>query len=110
MLWVALFLPGVLLISVRRSFGWVTVILTGGLVFALARFAPMQAQVIAAYAIAWLLLPSGVRRIFEIGLGSKDGENLRKITFIPHLIWSALWLVGAVAAVIVGGRWLVMPA
>ena len=110
MLWVTLFLLGILLLCVRRSFGWVTVILVGGLVFVIAHFAPMKTQVVAAYAIAWLLLLSGVRRIFEIGLGSGDGGDLRKLTFIPHLIWSVLWLAGALAAVAFGGRMLVMGA
>jgi hypothetical protein len=106
-LWVAVFLLGILLIAVRWSFGIFTVILAGGLVFALAYVAPVRAQVVAAYAIAWMLLLAGVRRIFEIGLGSADGKALRATTGIPHLIWSALWLAGALAAAVFGARMLI---
>lgn len=110
MLWVALFLLGILLVALRWSFGFITVIGAGVLVFLIARYAPMQAQEIAAYLVAWLLLLSGVRIIIERGLRSGDGTDLRKLTFIPHLIWSLLWLAGSIAAVVLGGTWLVMRA
>ncbi len=108
MLWVALFLLGILLIAVRWSFGILTVLLAGGLVFAVARFAPMGAQVVASYAVTWFLLLSGVRVIVESGLKTGDGASLRDFTFIPHLVWSLLWLAGALAALAVGGGMLVM--
>jgi peptidase M50B-like protein len=99
MLWGALFLLGILLLALRWSFG---------LVFLIARCTPMQTQVVAAYAIAWLLLVSGVRRIVEVGIESDDGKLLTGLTFIPRLIWSLLWLAGSIAAVVVGGKLLVM--
>ena len=108
MLWGALFLLGILLLALRWSFGFITVILAGGLVFLIARCTPMQTQVVAAYAIAWLLLVSGVRRIVEVGIESDDGKLLTGLTFIPRLIWSLLWLAGSIAAVVVGGELLVM--
>jgi len=111
MFWVALVLLVVLLLAVRWSFAFVTVPLALILTFLIAKFAPMQTQVIAAYALAWLLLLAGVRSIIELGLIPRgDAENLRKATFIPRLIWSLLWLAGALAAVAFGGRMLVMPA
>jgi hypothetical protein len=108
MLWGALFLLGILLLALRWSFGFITVIVAGGLVFLIARYTPMQTQVVAAYAIAWLLLVSGVRRIVEVGIESDDGKLLTGLTFIPRLIWSLLWLAGSIAAVAVGGKLLVM--
>lgn len=107
-LWVALFLLAILLLALRMSFGIVTVIPSGALVFFVARFAPVQTQEVTAYAITWLLLLSGVRVIIQHGLGSGDGSDLRKLTGIPHLLWSVLWLAGALWAVAVGGRMLVM--
>jgi Peptidase M50B-like len=107
-LWVTLFLLVILLTALSRSFGIVTVVLAGALVFFVARYAPMGTQIVAAYGVTWLLLLSGVRRILEIGLGSQDGKDLRGLTRIPHLLWSLLWLAAAVGAVILGARWLVM--
>jgi hypothetical protein len=111
MFWVALVLLVVLLLAVRWSFAFVTVPLALILAFFLARIAPVQMQVIAAYALAWLLLLAGVRSIIELGLRpGGDSDILRGVTFIPRLIWSLLWLAGAIAAVFLGGRMLVMPA
>jgi Peptidase M50B-like len=110
MFWVALVLLAILLLAARWSFAFVTVPLAGVLAFLIARFAPVHTQVIAAYATAWLLLLSGVRRIIQHGLGAKDAGTLRSATGIPKLLWSLLWLAGSLAAVAVGGRLLVMGA
>jgi hypothetical protein len=107
-LWVTLFLLGILLLLLRRSFGMITVALTGGLVFLTLRYTPVSAQVIAAYAIAWLLLLSGVRGILVRRGGSGDSQNLRKLTFIPHIFWFLIWLAAALTAVAIGGSWLLM--
>jgi peptidase M50B-like protein len=109
MFWLALFLLAILLIAVRWSFGFITVPLAGILAFLIAKFAPAQAQVIAAYALTWLLL-SAVRSIIELGLRpGGDSDILRSATGIGRLIWSLLWLAGALAALAFGGRMLVMP-
>jgi hypothetical protein len=111
MFWAALVLLVVLLLAVRWSFAFVTVPLVLILAFFLARLAPMQIQVIAAYALAWLLLLAGVRSIIDLGLVQRgDAETLQGVTFIPRQIWSLLWLAGALAAVAFGGRMLVLPA
>ena len=82
----------------------------GALAFFIAKYTPVRTQVIAAYAIAWLLLLSGIRVIIDHGLRAQDAKILRDATHIPRLIWSGLWLAGALAALFIGGRMLVMPA
>jgi Peptidase M50B-like len=106
-LWATLFLLGILLLLLHWSFGLLTVTLAGGLVYIVARYTPVSAQIVAAYAIAWLLLLSGVRGILIRGPQSGDGGDLRQLTLIPRLIWFLLWLVATLAAVVIGGRWLV---
>ena len=109
MFWVALVLLIVLLLAVRWSFAFVTVPLALVLAYFLAQLAPMQIQVIAAYALAWLLLLAGVRSIIELGLRpGEDHDILRGVTSIPRLIWSLLWLAGALWALAIGGKLLVM--
>jgi hypothetical protein len=107
-LWALLFLLGILLIGLRRSFGLITVILVGGAVFLVAHLTPAGAQIGASYGITWLLLLSAVRRVVEIGVTSSDGANLRSLTGIPHLLWFLFWLAATLAAVAVGGSMLVL--
>ncbi len=107
-LWLTILLLGLLLIVVRTVFGVLAVVVAGGLVFVIVRYAPLSAQIVAAYAIAWFLLLSGVRRILERGLDTDDGQALSDLTWIPRFVWFLLWLVGTVTAVAAGGKWLVM--
>jgi hypothetical protein len=106
--WVTLFLLGVLLLWVVNLWGRFTVVLIGGLVFAVGHYTPMSDQVIAAYAIAWLLLLGGARRAIERGSAAKDAEILRDRTAIPQAIWALVWITGTLGAVVIGGRMLVM--
>jgi hypothetical protein len=109
-LWVVLFLLAVLLLGMRWSFGLISVFLAGAIVFVIARYTPMSVQVVASYAIAWLLLLSGVRRVLEVGAGSDDGDRLRGMTGIPQTLWFLFWLAATLAAAVVGARLLVLRA
>ena len=109
-LYLVLILLAALLIGLRRSFGLITVLAAGGVVFGIARYTPMHVQVIAAYSVAWLLLLSGVRRVVEVGLRSDDGIRLRGITGLPHALWFLFWLAATLAAAAEGARLLVMHA
>jgi hypothetical protein len=108
-LWITLFLLGVLLVGTRWSFGMFSVIVIGGLVYLIGRYAPVSGQIIAAYTIAWLLLLTGVRQILEYGVNAGDAGILSGRTGIPRLLWFLLWLAATLGAVAVGGKMLVMP-
>jgi hypothetical protein len=107
-LWAVLFLLAVLLVGLRRSFGLITVLLAGGIVFSVARYTPMPVQVTTAYSITWLLLLSGVRRVLEVGVRSDDGLRLRGMTGLPNALWFLLWLAATGAAALEGFRLLVL--
>ena len=109
-LWVTLFLLAVLMTGLVRSFGMITILVAGGLVYVVLRYTPPRVQAVGAYGIAWLLLLSGVRRVLEVGTQSSDGASLRRLTGVPRLIWFLLWLAATVAAVAVGGKMMVMSA
>jgi hypothetical protein len=107
-LWLTILLLGLLLMVVRTAFGVLAVVVTGGLVFVIIRYAPVSGQIVTAYAIAWLLLLSGVRTVLDHGVRAGDAASLSDLTWIPRFVWFLLWLVGTVTAVAAGGKWLVM--
>jgi len=109
-LWATLGLLGLLLLVLKRSFGFITVPLAGYLIFLVLRHTSAAAQTTAAYSITWFLLLSGVRMIAQHGLNAGDARILKDRTSIPRLIWVLLWLVGTLAAVAVGARWMLHPA
>jgi hypothetical protein len=109
-LWVLMLLLGLLLIKLKPSFGYLTVPLAGIVIFVLLRHMPRTAEVVAAYAITWFLLLSGVRIVVQRGVAAGDAGLLKTQTSIPRLVWFALWLAGTLAAVVVGARWMLHPA
>jgi len=103
-LWIGV--AGLLLIMtlLKKSFGIVSVAIAFVLLFGVAGFASVQAQVLTAYALAWFLLISGVQMIrIDVKAGAKDAEILRGLTKIPGRFWSGFWLVGSVIALVFGG-------
>jgi hypothetical protein len=109
-LWVLMLLLGLLLIKLKPSFGYLTVPLAGIVIFVLLRHMPQTAEVVAAYAITWFLLLSGVRIVVQRGIAAGDADLLKTQTSIPRLVWFALWLAGTLAAVVIGARWMLHPA
>jgi hypothetical protein len=75
-LWVSMLLLGLLLIRLKWSFGYITVPLAGFLIFLVLKHTSQPGQILAAYAITWFLLLSGVRI-------SGDAALLRDRTSIP---------------------------
>jgi hypothetical protein len=107
-LWIALFLLALLLLTVTTKFGVFTVIVAGGLVFLIVHYTPPGVQIVAAYAIAWLLLLSGVRGLLDDGVAAGDATILRGKTLIPRFIWFLFWLAGTLTAVAIGAKWLIL--
>jgi len=108
-LWVTLLLLVLLAFGLRWSFGVITVPVAAGLVYVVGRYTPAEVQIVAAYAIAWLLLLSGVRGVLRRRSGSGDGGKLKGLTGLPQFFWFLLWLAATLGAVAVGGKMLVMP-
>jgi hypothetical protein len=106
-LWLALVALALVLVVLRTPFGFAAVIVTGFLIFLVARYATLGGQIFVAYVIAWLLLVSGVRVVIEHGRSASDARYLASTTWIPRLIWVGLWLTGSVFALAIGGSLLV---
>jgi hypothetical protein len=67
-----------------------------------------RTEIIAAYAIAWLLLLSGLRTAIDHGAGAGDAYSLNELTRLPRRLWALLWLAGTLAALLYGGSLLVL--
>ena len=70
--------------------------------------AGVSEHILAAYAVAWLLLLSGVVRILQRNIRSDDARRLADSTWLPRFLWFLMWLAGSLIAVAIGGKWLIM--
>jgi hypothetical protein len=102
-LWISLILLAALLVFLRNWFGRFTVVAVMALIFFIARYASVGAETVTAYAIAWLLLLSGVRIVIARRKGSGDAKVLATMTRTWPIVWTLLWLAATSVALVVGG-------
>jgi hypothetical protein len=103
----ALFCLAIMLILIRNFFGVISVAVSGVLVFLVLRYGSPEVQAVAACALSWFLLFSGVRWVLMHGTGAQDAINLTQRTRIPRFIWVTFWLAITVAALWFGGHLLI---
>jgi hypothetical protein len=106
-LWLGLLLLLCVLFVLRKVFSFVPVVVTGLLIFMIARYATAGTQTVFAYGSTWFLLLAGVRQVLDHGVRADDAAVLAKITHIRRGFWFWLWLAGTVYALAVGGSMLV---
>lgn len=107
-LWLVVLLLVMLLFLLGRSFGTFSVPIAIALFYLILRYTHTGTEVVAAYAVAWLLLLSGVRHAIGDGIRASDAHALRDQTHLPRLLWAGLWLAGTGAALLIGGKLLVL--
>jgi hypothetical protein len=107
-LWIAIILLVLLLFLVRKSFGIVSVPAAIALLALITRNAHTGLEEVVSYGMTWLLLLSGVRDAVTHGADAGDAIDLAAMTGVPRRVWAVLWLAGALLAVVVGGKWLVL--
>jgi hypothetical protein len=106
-LWLALVLLLVVLPVLREWFSFVPVLIIGGLIFMIARYASVGGEDMASCGLAWFLLLSGLRAVVHHNVRAGDAGILARLTRIWPAVWVALWLAGTVTALAVGGALLV---
>ena len=106
-LWLGLLLLAILLITVRNFFGFCSVVVTGLLIYFVARYAAIGTETVVAYVITWFLLLSGLRVVIVHNIGAEDAKSLAKKTYLPRMLWVGMWLAGTAAALLAGGSLLV---
>lgn len=112
LLWVALFFLFLLLLQVNDLFSLFLVVAFGGMVGLVLVKASPGAQTLFAYTWTWFLLIGGLRHTFdqpsdEPGIRRSvigaDAGILRRSTFVPAVLWMAVFWVFAFAALGFGG-------
>jgi hypothetical protein len=74
----------IMLILIRNFFGVISVVLNGALVFLVLRYGRPEIQAVAACALSWFLLFSGVRWVLMDGTGAGDARFLAQTTHVPR--------------------------
>ena len=114
MLWIALVLLPMMLVMIRNSFGVVSVVVTGAVVFVVSWYASPAVQAAFAYLSVWFLLAGGVRPIAELQrmrrrrqLPDSDADQLARLTRVPGIFWVGLFVVLTVGCAFLG-TWLLL--
>ncbi|MDO3701211.1 M50 family metallopeptidase [Micromonospora sp. C28SCA-DRY-2] len=116
LLWVAVVLLLAMLVMIRNVFGVLSLLVTGGLVFAVSWYASPQVQAAFAYTGVWFLLLGGVRPVLELqrlrGRGrmpESDADQLAGITPLPAFFWVTVFALVNLATLAAGALLLAGP-
>lgn len=109
MLWTAIVLLAAMLIMIRNMYGVVSVIATGGIIFAVSWFGDAKVQAGFAYLGAFFLLLAGARPVVELQqkrarrrARDSDADQLARLTRVPGLAWVTVFGLVAVLALLFG--------
>ena len=113
LLWALLALLALLLVQIRNWYGLWSVLVTGGLLFAATWWLPTDGQVLVAATATWFLLLAAPRAVVELqsvrrrrGSPQSYADQLARLTRLPALLWVGVFLLVDVAALLLGGSWL----
>jgi hypothetical protein len=117
MLWLALLLLTGLLLQIRNFYGLYAVLVVAGLLFALSWWGSTEAQVVVALVGTWFVLLAAPRAVLELHAERRggrartsDADVLARLTRVPGIVWVGFFLVVNLAALVVGGAWLLDAA
>ncbi|MEU5846006.1 M50 family metallopeptidase [Saccharopolyspora shandongensis] len=115
MLWACIALLAVMLLAIRNAYGVLSIVLTGGVIFAVSWFATPAWQALCCALFSWFLLFGGLRPIAELRrkrtggrAPNSDADQLARLTGLPAGIWLAIWFLVGLVAILVGGTWLLL--
>jgi hypothetical protein len=105
-LWAVLILLAASLLHARGVFTNLVVVLSGAGIGWVAVAGGEDLQTLLAVGLVWLLLFGGVQGLLGQGLGTSgsDAAQLSRCTWIPAILWVALFWFVAVVCLWLGGR------
>jgi hypothetical protein len=111
----AVLLLGVL-VMIRNVYGVLSIVLTGGVLFAVSWLATAEIKAAFAYLITWFLLVGGVRPVFELQRKRRrgqardsDADQLHRLTGAPGLFWVGVFAAINTGALLIASAWLLLP-
>lgn len=106
LLWLGILLAVLMLVMIRNFYGVLSVLVTGGILFAVSWYADATWQAAFAYTGVWFLVLGGVRPVFELQAQrrrgqarSSDADQLARLTPLSGGVWVALFLLVGLAAI-----------
>ena len=104
-LWAALILLAGVFLHAHDPFTTTIVVLAAVGIGWAAVAGPRPVQAFVAVVLVWWLLFGAIRSLVALGLGEKgDAANLSRSTWIPAIVWVALFWFVAILCLWVGGR------
>jgi hypothetical protein len=108
LLWLLVALAAVLIVWVRNGYGFLVLLLGGAGVLLLTWYGAPDAQSVAAYLVAWLLLLAAPRPLLELlregrrRSRTSDPDQLARLTRGPAVVWILLLLLANLGGLVVG--------
>jgi Peptidase M50B-like len=109
-LWLGGLMLAVMVLMVRNFFGGIVILACGALLYVILRYSPAGVETAAAYGVTWFLLLSAPKDALSAATQPKnvaDAKALAGMTVLWPSAWCFLWVVGTIAALVVGGAILV---
>jgi hypothetical protein len=114
MLMLGLVLLAALATAVRNAYGLLAVLVTGAAVALVLWRVSLLGEYAFGYALTWFLLFGSVRPVVELQRsrrrsppGHSDADQLAVLTGVPAWLWVGVFAMVALAALAIGGFWLV---
>ncbi|MDA3646759.1 M50 family metallopeptidase [Saccharopolyspora indica] len=115
MLWGFIALLAAMLLAIRNAYGVLSILVTGGGLFAVSWFATPAWQALCCALLSWFLLIGGLRPISELSrkrsrgrAANSDADQLARMTGVPAGLWLVLWFLLGLVALVLGGTWLLL--
>jgi hypothetical protein len=112
-LWLALALLTALLLQIRNFYGLYAVLVVGVGVFVLSWWGSPPVQVFVVHVGTWFVLLAAPRAVLELHVHRRggrartsDADVLARLTKVPGIVWVGLFLLVNLAALVLGGSWL----
>ena len=105
LLWLLVVLLALMLLKIRNLYGALVVVGSGTAVGLASWYAPPAVLGWIAIGLAWLFLLAAPRPVVELlfrHAPGSDAAQLAALTHVPKFVWSVVWLVLTVGALLVG--------
>lgn len=107
LLWGIVVLLVLMLLHVRNGYGFLVLVLAGATILGISWYLQPTTQSLVAYLIAWVLLLAAPKPVLELltsrrGARGSDPDQLARLTRVPAVLWTILFLLANLAGLAVG--------